>query len=93
MANFSQIKDFCSKDISTESIPSSALPRSMKGKIELSNDGPPTNPLQATAPPGVREVKSRVNKSPLATSTPKSQILLPIGFLATSSKSSLNIRQ
>ncbi len=56
----------------------------MKGKIELSKEGPPTRPLHATAPLGVSEVRSKVRMSPLATSTPKSQILLPIGFLAIS---------
>ena len=36
----------------------------MKGKIELSKEGPPTNPEQATAPPGLKEVNKRLKASP-----------------------------
>ena len=61
----------------------------MKGKIELSKEGPPTNPEQATAPPGLKEVNKRLKASPLTTSTPISHKLFPIGFLAVSDNSSL----
>ena len=61
----------------------------MKGKIELSKEGPPTNPEQATAPPGLKEVNKILKASPVTTSTPISHKLFPMGFLAVSDNSSL----
>ena len=65
------------------------MPLKINGKIELSKEGPPTSPLHATAPPGLNDVSKRLKISPLATSTPTSHKLLPIGFLAVSASSSL----
>ena len=63
----------------------------MKGKIELSKDGPPTRPLHATAPPGLSDDNNNESVFPLTTSTPRSQIGLPIGSLVISDNSSLEI--
>ena len=47
-------------------------------------------PLQATAPPGLREASNKVKIFPLTTSTPKSQILFPTGVLVISARPSLD---
>ena len=63
----------------------------MNGNIELSNEGPPTSPLQATAPPGLSDANNKVSIFPLTTSTPKSHMGFPIGALDTSESCSLEI--
>ena len=78
--NLFHIFSLFDKGISTESIPIKAFPLNIKGNMELSKDVPPTNPLQAIAPPGLRAANKVERTSPPTTSTPISHNPLLMGF-------------